>query len=104
MFLANLATYSLSHVPTVAAWIFQEAQVGWDPISLWRQMGILAKIVVLILFIMSGWSGTHPPAASRLCPERPGPRSDRGLPGQGWTRTGVVHHRTAYRPGAVPAS
>src|SRR5664280_2807807 len=56
MFLANLATYSLSHVPTVAAWIFQEAQVGWDPISLWRQMGILAKIVVLILFIMSGWS------------------------------------------------
>ncbi len=56
MFLANLATYSLSHVPTVAAWIFQEATVGWDPISLWKQMGILAKIVVLILFIMSGWS------------------------------------------------
>src|SRR5664280_2817374 len=56
MFLANLATYALSHVPTAAAWIFQEATVGWDPISLWKQMGILAKIVVFILFIMSGWS------------------------------------------------
>ena len=30
--------------------------MGWDPISLWHQMGILAKIVVIILFIMSGWS------------------------------------------------
>jgi biopolymer transport protein ExbB len=29
---------------------------GWDPISLWKQMGILAKAVVIILFIMSGWS------------------------------------------------
>src|SRR6201988_1620599 len=56
MFLANLATYAISHVPTAATWIFQEAQVGWDPVSLWRQMGILAKIVVVILFIMSGWS------------------------------------------------
>src|ERR1700757_5066564 len=56
MFLANLAAYALSHVPTAAAWIFQEAQVGWDPVSLWKQMGILAKIVVVILFIMSGWS------------------------------------------------
>src|SRR5580704_6854033 len=56
MFLANLATYALSHVPSAATWIFQEAQVGWDPVSLWRQMGILAKIVVVILFIMSAWS------------------------------------------------
>src|SRR5574340_1267404 len=56
MFAANLATYALSHVPTAAAWVFQESQVGWDPVSLWRQMGILAKIVVVILFIMSGWS------------------------------------------------
>ena len=46
MFLANVATYALSHVPTAAAWIFQEATVGWDPVSLWKQMGILAKIVV----------------------------------------------------------
>src|SRR5664279_282671 len=56
MLLANVATYALSHVPTVAVWMFQEGAVGWDPVSLWKQMGILAKIVVLILFIMSGWS------------------------------------------------
>ena len=56
MFLANLATYALSHVPSAATWIFQESAVGWDPVSLWRQMGILAKITVIILFIMSGWS------------------------------------------------
>ena len=30
--------------------------MGWDPISLWNQMGILAKVVVIILFIMSAWS------------------------------------------------
>jgi len=56
MFLANLAFCVLGHVPTVAALFFQEATIGWDPVSLWRQMGILAKIVVVILFIMSGWS------------------------------------------------
>ena len=56
MFLANLATYALSHVPSAAAWIFQEAAVGWDPVSLWKQMGWLARIVVIILFIMSAWS------------------------------------------------
>src|SRR4051812_42109980 len=33
-----------------------EAQVGWDPLSLWRQMGPLGKTVVGILFIMSAWS------------------------------------------------
>ncbi|MFZ0287941.1 MAG: flagellar motor protein MotA, partial [Candidatus Sulfotelmatobacter sp.] len=55
--LANFAVVALSHVPRVAAWIVQEGgAVGWDPISLWRQMGIIAKIVVIILFIMSGWS------------------------------------------------
>jgi biopolymer transport protein ExbB len=56
MFLANVATSAFSHVPTVGAWIFQEAAVGWDVFSLWRQMGILAKIVVVILAIMSVWS------------------------------------------------
>ncbi|HYG98297.1 MAG TPA: MotA/TolQ/ExbB proton channel family protein [Terriglobales bacterium] len=55
MFLANLATVALANIPT-AAWIFQEGGVGWDPISLWKQMGILAKLVVIILFIESGWS------------------------------------------------
>ena len=33
-----------------------EATVGWDPLSLWRQMGPLGKTVVIILFIMSAWS------------------------------------------------
>src|SRR6266496_3928066 len=56
MLVANLAALALVHMPTLAALILQEQPVGWDPISLWRQMGILAKIVVIILFIMSGWS------------------------------------------------
>ena len=57
MFVANLAALALTHMSTAAAWFFQEqAAVGWDPISLWHQMGIPAKAVVIILFIMSGWS------------------------------------------------
>ena len=55
--LANFAVAAFHHVPRVATWIVQEGgAVGWDPISLWKQMGIIAKIVVIILFIMSGWS------------------------------------------------
>jgi biopolymer transport protein ExbB/biopolymer transport protein TolQ len=56
MLVTNLATLAYSHAHTVALWIFQEGAPAWDPISLWKQMGILAKIVVVILFIMSGWS------------------------------------------------
>ncbi len=55
MFLA-LATLMYSNIHTVALWMFQEAQIGWDPISMWKQMGWLARIVVIVLFIMSGWS------------------------------------------------
>jgi biopolymer transport protein ExbB/biopolymer transport protein TolQ len=33
-----------------------EGQIGWDIRSLWTQMGLLAKIVVLILLVMSAWS------------------------------------------------
>src|ERR1043165_5421620 len=29
---------------------------GWDPRSLWNQMGGLAKAVVIVMFIMSAWS------------------------------------------------
>jgi biopolymer transport protein ExbB/biopolymer transport protein TolQ len=36
--------------------LLQEAAVGWDIRSLWAQMGVLAKIVVIILFCMSAWS------------------------------------------------
>jgi biopolymer transport protein ExbB len=56
MFLANLATLAYSQVPAVLALFQAEGGVGWDPISLWKQMGWLAKVVVIILFIMSGWS------------------------------------------------
>src|SRR5687768_16210206 len=34
----------------------QEGGVAFDPISMWNQMGWLAKLVVIILFIMSAWS------------------------------------------------
>src|ERR1044072_2154304 len=55
MLVANLATLALSHIPT-AMWIFQEETMSWDPISMWKSMGWLARIVVIILFVMSGWS------------------------------------------------
>jgi len=39
-------------------WLLQEggAEVGFDPLSLWHQMGLPAKMVVIGLFIMSAWS------------------------------------------------
>jgi biopolymer transport protein ExbB/TolQ len=48
----------IAHLPAVLGMYFQEGQqqVGFDPVSLWRQMGWLAKAVVIILFIMSVWS------------------------------------------------
>lgn len=36
--------------------LLQEAAVGWDIRSMWGQMGIAAKIVVIIMFLMSAWS------------------------------------------------
>jgi biopolymer transport protein ExbB/TolQ len=37
--------------------LLQEAgQPGWDPRSLWNNMGTLAKCVVIVMFIMSAWS------------------------------------------------
>src|SRR5512146_3509748 len=57
MFVAHAANAALTHASLYASWILQEGgSVGWDPISLWHQMGILAKAVVVILFVMSGWS------------------------------------------------
>src|SRR5256885_337669 len=44
MLVANLAALALVHMPTLAALILQEQPVGWDPISLWKQMGGLATI------------------------------------------------------------
>ena len=58
MVLANIATLVLCNMHQAAVLLFQEPEggIGWDPISLWKQMGFLAKIVVIILFLMSGWS------------------------------------------------
>ncbi|HVP50999.1 MAG TPA: MotA/TolQ/ExbB proton channel family protein [Terriglobales bacterium] len=56
MLLAQIASLGSNSVHSVALWMFQEGQIGWDPVSLWHQMGIMAKIVVVILFIMSAWS------------------------------------------------
>ncbi|MCC6861654.1 MAG: MotA/TolQ/ExbB proton channel family protein [Bryobacterales bacterium] len=38
-----------------ALWLLQQ-EVGWDVRSMWNQMGVLAKAVVIALFIMSAWS------------------------------------------------
>lgn len=37
-------------------WLLQEGQVGFDLKSMWEQMGIPAKAVVVILLVMSAWS------------------------------------------------
>src|SRR5262249_52163693 len=38
-------------------YLLQEGStVSWDPASLWKQMGILAKLVVIGLFLMSAWA------------------------------------------------
>jgi biopolymer transport protein ExbB len=39
-----------------ALYLLQDEGIGWDPRSLWSQMGPLAKIVVVGLFIMSAYS------------------------------------------------
>jgi biopolymer transport protein ExbB/biopolymer transport protein TolQ len=36
--------------------LLQEGAPGWDPRSLWNQMGGLAKAVVIVMFLMSAWS------------------------------------------------
>jgi len=42
---------------SLGLWLFQEpAEAGFDPISMWHQMGWPARIVVIVLFIMSAWS------------------------------------------------
>jgi biopolymer transport protein ExbB/biopolymer transport protein TolQ len=48
MFAAKLISLSL--------WLFQEEPVGFDPVSMWRAMGWPARLVVILLFIMSAWS------------------------------------------------
>ncbi len=41
----------------IALWLFQEEPtISWDPINMWRLMGWPARIVVIVLFVMSAWS------------------------------------------------
>jgi len=44
-----------ANLTSLGLWLFQE-EVGWDPISMWHSMGWPARIVVIVLFIMSAWS------------------------------------------------
>jgi biopolymer transport protein ExbB/biopolymer transport protein TolQ len=43
---------------TLSLLLFQEGQgtVGFDPVTMWRNMGIPAKLVVVCLVVMSAWS------------------------------------------------
>ena len=45
-----------TYITSAALWLFQESAIGWDPVSLWRQMGWPARLVVVALFVMSAWS------------------------------------------------
>ncbi len=45
----------MSYVSMMALWMFQ-GEVAFDPMSMWNQMGIPAKLVVVALFAMSAWS------------------------------------------------
>jgi biopolymer transport protein ExbB len=58
MLAAHTAGAILSHIPAAATWIIQEGGGGMptDPLGLWKAMGWVARTVVVILFIMSGWS------------------------------------------------
>src|SRR3979411_1006696 len=57
MFATHEAGVLLSHVPAAFPWVIQEGGgMPTDPLGLWHQMGWVARTVVVILFIMSGWS------------------------------------------------
>jgi len=40
----------------LSLWLFQEEVVAFDPISMWRAMGWPARLVVILMFVMSAWS------------------------------------------------
>jgi len=58
MFVANVANIVFSHAHLAAAWLqaADTSSSGVDLVEMWHSMGWLAKGVVIILFIMSGWS------------------------------------------------
>ncbi len=44
-----------ANISLFGMWLLQEA-VGWDPMSMWNQMGWPARLIVISLFGMSAWS------------------------------------------------
>ena len=44
------------HLSSLALWLFQEATIGWDLVSMWKQMGWGARGIGFGLFVMSAWS------------------------------------------------
>src|SRR5258708_4882706 len=46
----------MSYASVLGLWLFQESAVAFDPMSMWNQMGVPAKLVVIALFAMSAWS------------------------------------------------
>jgi len=48
----------LSNLLLAGVVMFQQpsGEVGWDLVSMWHNMGVPAKVVVIILFTMSAWS------------------------------------------------
>src|SRR5882724_843907 len=46
----------LLQLQVFSLYLLQDAAIGWDPASLWKNMGVLAKAVVIGLFLMSAWS------------------------------------------------
>ena len=47
-----------ANLMSLGLWLFQEGEeaAGFDPLSMWHSMGWPARIVVIVLFIMSAWS------------------------------------------------
>jgi biopolymer transport protein ExbB len=42
---------------TLSLWLLQEGEpIGWDPLSMLKAMGWPARMVVLLMFVMSAWS------------------------------------------------
>ena len=60
MLVANAATLIFAKAHLVAFWLLQASEesggISWDPWSMLKSMGWIARIVVVILFIMSAWS------------------------------------------------
>jgi biopolymer transport protein ExbB len=46
----------LANLTWASILMFQGGEVSWDLVSMWHTMGIPAKMVVVILFVMSAWS------------------------------------------------